>query len=94
MLTLDNLKEMKPDAIIGTGIIKNNPDGVYMTEYRLNEDLRWVAVRGGYHDWTIYISWAENPIGYIFRSGDKVSGKESIKKLVPCDEEAFQMYRR
>ena len=55
----------------------------------------WVAVRGGIHDWAIYYQlvdkgWDE---GQIRNNGEKMHNEELIKKCVPCDEEAFKMYR-
>ena len=58
--------------------------------------MKWVAVRGNIHDWCIY---TDNPYSpqYSYEGvrdmGDKISGEANIKKLVPCDDEAFDMYR-
>lgn len=93
MLTEAKLKAMESGDLIATGIVLNNPDGIFMTNDRLNDELRWVAVRGGYHDWAIYIQWADRDVEYVRKSGDKVRGKENIQKLVPCDEEALNLYR-
>ena len=90
MLTLQKLKAMKPRTIIeyGSGMIE---DRTFM----------WVAVRGGIHDWAIYFSlnaqpfvdfWAGNKEG-IAAHGEKVFDEKTIKELVPCDDEAFKMYR-
>lgn len=81
MLTIKNLKEMKP-GIFSSGI---GMDG-------LNE-IRWVAVRGGMHDWAIYYGHLNKSEYDIKSYGDKITGEENIKRLVPCDEEAFKMYR-
>jgi hypothetical protein len=70
--------------------------------------VNWVAVRGGYHDWAIYHSMDANlePAPYfdgdthlqatddqIERGGAKLRDQKKIKELVPCDDEAFKMYR-
>ncbi len=70
--------------------------------------VNWVAVRGGYHDWAIYHSMDANlePANYfdgdahlkatdeqIARGGAKLTNENKIKEFVPCDEEAFKMYR-
>lgn len=91
MLTLQELKEMKPHEIIATGLTIDNYTGIYMS----NSDkiLRWVAVRGGIHDWAVYIHFATHDVDYVMRQGDKVIDKENIRRLVPCDDEAFKMYR-
>ena len=90
-LTLDMLKTMEPHAIIATGMANDDPQGLFMAN--TNQQLRWVAVRGGIHDWTIYCHFAYHDIGWIMRQGDKVCIIDHIKKLVPCDDEALAMYR-
>ena len=91
MLTLQKLKDMAADTIFATGVTVDGYDAVNM--YGNGDELRWVAVRGGIHDWAIYVGpsdWSEEDIKL---SGDKVHNKISIKELVPCDEEALEMYR-
>lgn len=34
-----------------------------------------------------------DPFDWIVNYGDKVHSEENIKKLCPCDDEAFKMYR-
>jgi hypothetical protein len=92
-LTLQSLKDMEPFKVFATGIVENSPDGVFMTTSSIGKKLMWVAKRGEIHDWAIYIHWAENGENYARDYGDKVVAKEYIKKLVPCDESAFNMYR-
>ena len=92
-LTLEDLKEMQPFTVFATGITENSPDGIYMTNENLGKKLMWVAKRGEIHDWAIYIHWAEYGEEYVRDYGDKVTSPTNIKKLVPCDEEAFKMYR-
>lgn len=91
MLTLQELKDMKPDTIFATGITTDNPAGINMTNS--GQDLRWVACRGGIHDWAIYVHWAYNSEDWIRDHGDKIFNETTIKRLVPCDAEAFGMYR-
>jgi hypothetical protein len=55
--------------------------------------LRWVAVRGGAPDWKIYCHWIEKSKEEVASNGDKVCDKETIRRLVPCTDEAFKMYR-
>ena len=78
MLTIEDLKAMKPDTIFASGI---------------KDGFRWVAVRGGIWDWAIYYqipSWSNEEIA---RNGNKIHDNQTIKMLVPCDQEAFKMYR-
>lgn len=92
MLTLDKLKEMKP-GVFASGEVENSPEGIFMTHDNKGKKLMWAAQRGGIHDWAIYIYWAEYGLEYVTKHGDKVTGKANIKKLVPCNSEAFAMYR-
>lgn len=91
MITLEQLKAMPPKTIFATGTAYDNPEGLFMANTK--RELRWVAERGGIHDWTIYTHFSEHDAEWVRRHGDKVFGKEHIKKLVPCDDEAFAMYR-
>lgn len=52
MLTLQQLKDMEPGTIIARGEMLDIPGGLDMNNSR--ESLRWIAVRGGIHDWAIY----------------------------------------
>lgn len=91
MLTIQELKDMEPGTIFATGTINDGPTGINMT--RSERTLRWVACRGGIHDWAIYIGPEEWTAEAVKRSGDKVHSTEHINKLVPCDADAFGMYR-
>lgn len=93
MLTLQKLKDMNPGQF-------NTGTGTYPEI--IDEEIRWVAVRGEYHDWTIYYLpqsemmyclQPKNAIEQIKTNGDKIFTESIIKRLVPCDVEAFGMYR-
>lgn len=90
-LTLKDLHELPPHSVIATGLTIDNYTGVNMSGS--DNVLRWVAVRGEIHDWAIYIGFSVQSVDEISRHGDKVYDKGSIKKLVPCDDEAFAKYR-
>ena len=84
---------MKPSSVFASGEIENSPDGIFMTSSNIGKKLLWIAKRGGIHDWAIYCHWADKGIEYVISNGDKVTSPQNIKKLVPCDDEAFSMYR-
>lgn len=117
-LTLQQLKDMKPDTIFasGVGLIEhpwfNNAtkvsEGGALEEDGRSTKVKWVAIRGGYHDWAIYHSMDANICfedyfncdchlsasnEKIARAGAKLHNREKIRELVPCDEEALEMYR-
>lgn len=91
MLTLKDLKAMQPGTIFATGLTTDDEKGINMS--RSGKALRWVAVRGGIWDWAIYTHFADKNEEWIKSRGDKVTFEKHIKKLVPCDDEAFKMYR-
>lgn len=91
MLTLEQLKAMPPGTIFATGTANDDPKGLFMAN--TNRQLRWVACRGGIHDWAIYCHFADKSEQWIQRHGDKVHMEKHIRKLVPCTDEALAMYR-
>ena len=91
MLTLEELNQLPPGTIFASGVANDSEDGLFMAG--TGSELRWVAVRGDTHDWAIYCQFADKSAEWIKSHGDKVHMKEHIKKLVPCDDEAFKMYR-
>ena len=91
MLTLKKLKDMALDTVFVKGEIDNSPEGIFMT--REGGMLKWVAVRGGIHDWAIYCHYNTHSWDYVKSNGDKVTQELHIKKLVPCDSKAFKIYR-
>jgi hypothetical protein len=92
-LTLHELKQMEPGKVFASGLIENSPKGIYMTDHRPGDTMLWVAKRGRIHDWAIYTHFAEHGKDYVLKHGEKVTFGSHIKKLVPCDDEAFSMYR-
>lgn len=91
-LTAYALEMMEAGATIATGTAPDSPEGINMT--RSGRTLRWVAVRGqGAPDWAIYCHLEDKDEEWIKRMGDKVRDKNTIQKLVPCNEQALKKYR-
>lgn len=86
-LTKEILDKMEPETIIGYG--------VSTTLNLISDDrpLKWVAVRGYAPDWAIYAHEAHQTTEFVMQSGDKIHNRETIKRLIPCDEEALKSYR-
>ena len=70
--------------------------------------VKWVAITGGVNDWAIYHSldanfvqarYLDDPIHLqetnerIAKFGAKLHDEAKIKEWVPCDKEAFALYR-
>ncbi len=92
-LTLQQLKDMEPGKIFASGVIVDGSRGINMAN--TGKMIDWIACRGGIEDWCIYCHFADESWGQeqIHDNGDKVTFESNIKKLVPCDDEAFAMYR-
>ena len=85
-LTVEKLKNMQPEERFARGT------GTYPE--LTNKEIRWVAVRGGgTHDWSIYYHLVDKSEETIAREGDKCFTQSVIKRLVPCSDEAYALYR-
>ncbi len=95
MLTLQKLKDMEPGEIFATGIAVNAPSKIHLTDHRIGEKIQRVAVRVNIHDWTIYYQWASKwrTDNLIKKLWNKMYSAYA-KQLVPCDDEALNMYRK
>lgn len=93
MLTLQKLKEMEPFETFMSGDTIDNHTGCNMTG--TSKILTYVACRGQIHDWAIYCQYKDEgwSLQRIHDEGEKVTSEEHIKRLVPCDKQAFEMYR-
>ncbi len=93
MLDLQMLKTMPPGTMFATGVAMDKENELFMAN--TGKALRWVAIRGhGAFDWAVYCHFSDKDTAWVKRFGDKVGGEEHIRKLVPCDDEAYQKYRR
>jgi hypothetical protein len=91
MLTLEDLKGMAPNTVFAQGETVDSPEGINFMNSGIG--LRWVAVRGGIWDWAMYAGKKEDSYEQIRAFGDKVHDENTIRRLVPCDDKAFKMYR-
>ena len=91
MLILKEFNNLKDGEVFATGIQPNSLDGIYMTSE--GGTLRWVALKGYGHDWTIYCHWGYSTVEWISRHGDKVNNELHIKRCVPCEDKVFKLYR-
>ena len=90
-LTKEEFDQIGHSEIFATGVLPNSPEGIFMSDEK--GKLRWVAVKGGGNDWTIYCHWVDYTKEWIKQHGDKVTTEEYIKRCIPCDDEVFKLYR-
>ena len=92
MLDIRMLNDMPDNCIFATGLTTDTPEGINLDN--TGRKLRWLAKKGGGNDWKIYVAVDGFPIHIIVQHGMKVTDENTIKKLVPCDEEVYKLYRR
>jgi len=86
MLDEQMLKNMPPGTIFATG------EGIYPNIWE--HKIKWLAKRGeGYYDWAIYCGDDTKLLLTIETVGDKIFSEQTIRKLVPCDDTAYGLYR-
>lgn len=93
-MTIKEFDEIPFGEVFATGLLRNSPHELYMTDSKLGEMLRWVAKKGYGYDWAIYCHWDFHSVDWVTRQGDKVMGEKHIKLCVPCDDEVFKRYRK
>lgn len=91
MLTRKILEDMPSHTMFATGTALDTEGGLFMAN--TGKLLRWVAVRGEIQDWAVYAHFAHNDEQWVRSYGDKVGMEKHIKMCVPCDEEAYALYR-
>lgn len=90
MLTLERLQDLEPHSIFARGKAKiPNPIKV-----GLKVTIKWIAVRGGIADWSIFYGTPCEDENFIKAYGKKILDDKMIRKLVPCDDLALQWYRK
>jgi hypothetical protein len=96
MLTIDELKKMKPGTVFASGEVEiNHPYYGQAPEYPKTIQVRWVAIRGGIHDWAIYTDF-DRPFldnDAIAAYGVKLHDIGKVMELVMADFDAMEMYR-
>lgn len=107
MLTVEKLKAMLPWEIFASGEWIDDWK-IFNIRWEWKK-IQWVAVRWQwYHDWTIYCHliyeedtddilqmyysrpWDNMQIAIHW---DKLTNANTIRTIVPCDDEAFNLYR-
>jgi len=96
----NNLIDKLKGKILTLHDLINLDPGVFMFGTAFTHELhkgmhtKWIAKRGQFNDWAIYMGSDTYSWDYILCYGHKARTRSLIKKLVPCDYESFQMYKR
>lgn len=99
MITEKILKEMAPWTIIATWYFENNEENVFLTrDKKAKEIVKFVAVRWWIHDWVIYCEDLYNKdtlrsCEECIKSNWWKLPKSMVKKVIQCDNFAFNIYR-
>lgn len=92
-MTKQEFDALPHSEVFATGTFPNSPEGLYMTNTREGDTLRWVAKKGYGNDWAIYCHWSEHTEEWVAQHGDKVYNELHIRKCVPCTKQVFSLYR-
>lgn len=58
-----------------------------------NPELTFVVKKGDADDWAIYYGYSMNSPGHILALGSKVTSKQSIFSIFPCQKDVLDLYR-
>jgi hypothetical protein len=92
-MTFEEFKKVPDGIVFMTGVLPNSEEGIYMTNHRYGDNMRWVAKKGDFSDWAVYCYWADKTVEWVTNYGDKIMTEENIFKCVPADEEMIKHYR-
>lgn len=80
--------------------------GPYISQSVIGDQLMFVAKKGHFNDWAIYVSrltpashWPSaldsyfDAVNYTKTHGDKLHNEDAIRNIVPCTNEVYLKYR-
>lgn len=91
MLTKAQLEAMPAETIFASGSFRDSIQEVNV--HGTGQIFRWVACRGNIPDWAIYYGPGDWALPRLQKEGDKLFFERHIKRLVPCDDLAYALYR-
>lgn len=90
-ITDEQFEKVPNGQIFAMGMTTDDPDGLYMTGS--GNILKWVAKKGWANDWAIYCHWAHHSWEFILEQGDKVHGRDNIKRVLDISDNLLGRYR-
>ena len=91
MLNMKSFSAIDSGKVFAQGEIVDSDEGLCFD--RSGEMLKWVAVKGYADDWCVYVHLADNTFDFVRNYGNKITMKENIQKVVPCEQDVFECYR-
>lgn len=91
MLSIEEYNLLPANSIIKSGIVSNTPNGVFMVRDETIKLLRYIVFKSDFM-WTLYIGTIDKSESWLLTSGDKIISRDTIKRLVCCDENVFNLY--
>jgi len=92
MVTTDDFNKIPYGEIFDRGIATDNAEGINMTGS--GNKLKWIAKKGGGNDWAIYLHFAGHNEDFIREHGQKITDKDIVRKLIVCDDQMMEKYRK
>ena len=91
MITVQKLKLIDPLSIFASGIDIDNEQGINIAS--TNKLIKWVAVKGQFYTWCIYVGMASKSYQIIRDRGLKISLSEA-RTLLLAPEQVFELYQK
>lgn len=91
MITLADFKKIPYGEIFRSGVVIDDPTRINI--FQSGQRIKWIAMKGGGNDWTIYADFEGNSDKIICQLGRKVTNKDVVRKLIECDQEVMDRYR-
>jgi hypothetical protein len=92
MITLEYFETIPAGQVFDSGIMADSAEGLHMQG--TGRLLRWLAKKGYGNDWAIYCFWEFASLEYIETHGQKVTTEVNIRRVLPCTDEVFKLYRK
>tara|TARA_R100001082_G_C4272992_1_gene120565 strand:- start:300 stop:608 length:309 start_codon:yes stop_codon:yes gene_type:complete len=100
MIDLKKFKEIPHGSIFSQGVFIDSDEDGYIdglptihAQDTKGKKMSWVATKGQIDDWAVYYHFFTEDTDYVKDSGLKLYNENNIKKLVPCTDEVFELYR-
>lgn len=91
MLTISDFNNINDGSVFSSEVVIDRPEGIVINNS--GKSLRWVAKKGRIGDWALYIDSSEYSVHWIATYGQKIKDESIIRKILPCTDDVFKLYR-